>query len=115
MTDAPRTRCRPLPPEVLTAVRDVAVGTPDAELLERLEEALATLPAAERAAVVTALGYGEGAVGAAVELGVPLADATTLVDSGLQLLRGALADVEPDTRVVHGRLERARRSAPRLE
>jgi DNA-directed RNA polymerase specialized sigma24 family protein len=115
VTEARPPRCRPLPPEVLAAVRAVAVGTPDAELFERLEDALATLPDAERAAVVTALGYAEGPVGAAIELGLPLADATSLVDSGLQLLRGALADVEPDTRAVHGVLERTRRSGPHAE
>src|SRR6266702_3206836 len=49
------TRPVPLPPEVVAAVADAAAaGTPEAELLERLESALRLLPPAERRAVLTA-------------------------------------------------------------
>jgi DNA-directed RNA polymerase specialized sigma24 family protein len=64
-------------------------------VLDRLDEALASLPPAERAAVVAAHGYAEGAVGAAMELEVETGDADALARSGLQLLRAALADLDP--------------------
>ena len=83
-------RCRPLPPHVVAAVRDAAPLTSEAALLDRLERALAALPAPERAAVVAAHGYGEGPVGAAVELDLETGDADALARSGLQLLRAAL-------------------------
>ena len=85
-------RCRPVPPHVAAAVRDTAPVTCEAALLDRLEHALAALPPAERAAVVAAHGYGEGPVGAAVELDLETIDADALARSGLQLLRAALAD-----------------------
>ena len=88
-------RCRPLPAHV---VEQVAAGEPFAshpEVLDRLDEALAALPPAERAAVVAAHGYAEGPVGAAMELEVETADADALARNGLQLLRAALADLEP--------------------
>jgi DNA-directed RNA polymerase specialized sigma24 family protein len=53
-------RCRPLPAHI---VESVAAGEPSAsypEVLDRLDEALAALPPAERAAVVAAHGYAEG-------------------------------------------------------
>ena len=65
-----------------------------AELLDRLDRALAALPADERAAVIAAHCYGEGAVGVAVELELETEDADALARSGLQLLRAALSDLE---------------------
>lgn len=68
----------------------------EAELVRRLEVALAGLPDAERTAVVAALAYAGGSVGAAMELGIEVRDADALTRSGLQLLRAALADLDPD-------------------
>ena len=89
-------RCRPLPPHIVAAVRDAAPVTSEAALLDRLERALASLPPAERAAVVAAHGYGEGPVGAAVELDLETEDADALARSGLQLLRAALDGLGDD-------------------
>jgi DNA-directed RNA polymerase specialized sigma24 family protein len=75
----------------------VAAAEPAAshpEVLDRLDAALASLPPAERAAVVAAHGYAEGPVGAAMELEVETEDAEALARNGLQLLRAALADLE---------------------
>lgn len=88
-------RCRPLPPEIVASAADVVAGTPEAELLDRLDDALAQLPSPERAAVVTALGYGEEVSVVAQDLRLPADDAEVLIRSALQLLRGALADAEP--------------------
>ncbi|MCW2543809.1 MAG: hypothetical protein JWM40_1361 [Frankiales bacterium] len=66
----------------------------EAELVLRLEQALAQLPDAERVAVVSAIGYAGGSVGAAMELGLELEDADALTRNGLQLLRAALSDVD---------------------
>ena len=87
-------RCRPLPSHVVEAipVEDTELSHP--ELLDRLDQALAALPARERAAVVAAHCYAEGPVGAAMELDADVADADALVRNGLQLLRAALADLE---------------------
>lgn len=106
-------RLRPLPPEVVGAVADLERGTPDAEVLERLEAALAGLPPSERHAVVAALGYGEDAEVLAKEMGISSHDAELIVRNALQLLRGALADVEVDTREVHGSVTRLQGSAKR--
>ena len=95
MTERPP-RCRPLPPSVVAAVIDTAPTTSRAELVHRLELALADLPPAERTAVIAAYAYGEGPVGAAVELDMDNGDADALSRSALQLLRAALADVELD-------------------
>jgi DNA-directed RNA polymerase specialized sigma24 family protein len=95
MTERPP-RCRPLPPSVVAAVVDTAPTTSRAELLHRLELALAELPPAERMAVVAAHGYQEGAVGAAIELDLETADADALTRNALQMLRGALADLDID-------------------
>ena len=54
-----------------------AVATAEAELVARLERALAELPEAERTAVMAAVGYAGGSVGAAMELGL---DPETLSD-----------------------------------
>lgn len=89
-------RCRPLPPSVMAAVVDTAPSTSRAELLHRLELALAALPPAERMAVVSAHGYGEGPVGAAVELDMDSEDADALTRNALQLLRAALAGLDDD-------------------
>ena len=67
----------------------------EAELVRRLEVALAQLPSAERTAVVAAIAYTGGSVGAAMELGVEIADADAITRNGLQLLRAALDDLDP--------------------
>ncbi len=95
MTEERRPRCRPLPAHVVEAIAGGAAGLSHPELLDRLDLALASLPPAERAAVVAAHGYAEGPVGAAMELEVGTADADALARSGLQLLRAALSDLEP--------------------
>ncbi len=94
MTEDRRPRCRPLPAHVVEAVAGAAPELSHPELLDRLDRALAALPAAERAAVVAAHGYAEGPVGAAVELDAEVADADLLATRGLLLLRAAMADVE---------------------
>ena len=94
MTDDRPPRCRPLPAHVVEAVAAAEVELSHPELLERLDRALAGLPDDERAAVVAAHGYAEGAVGAAMELDAEIADADALARSGLERLRVALADVE---------------------
>jgi DNA-directed RNA polymerase specialized sigma24 family protein len=88
-------RCRPLPAHVVESIAAVEPFPSHPEVLDRLDEALASLPPAERAAVVAAHGYAEGAVGAAMELEVETGDADALARSGLQLLRAALADLDP--------------------
>ena len=50
-------RLRPLAAKLVEDVAAVEAGTPDSELLDRLEAALAQLPSAERAAVMTTYGY----------------------------------------------------------
>ena len=68
----------------------------EAELVRRLEVALADLPEAERTAVVSAVAYAGGSVGAAMELGIEVPDADALTRSGLQLLRAALSDLDAE-------------------
>ena len=80
----------------------------DEELVTRLYEALADLPAPERAAAVVAFGLSEGHEGVAAELGIPADDADALTRNALQLLRAALGDVDLDDPVYFGRLERRR-------
>ncbi len=87
-------RCRPLPAHVVEAVAAADAEISHPELLDRLDRALAGLPAAERAAVVAAHGYAEGPVGAAMELDADIADADALSRRGLELLRTALADLD---------------------
>ncbi len=89
-------RLRLLPPGAVDQVVDGAPGTSRAELVHRLELALAALPPAERMAVVAAHGFDGGAVGAAMELEVENDEADALVRSGLQLLRAALAGLDDD-------------------
>jgi DNA-directed RNA polymerase specialized sigma24 family protein len=96
VTERPsRVRC--MPPHEVDA-HALPDGAHEAELVLRLEQALARLPEAERTAVVAAIGYAGGSVGAAMELGLDVADADALTRNGLQLLRGALADLD-----AHGR------------
>lgn len=92
MGDGP-SRVRTMPPHEVDQ-HGAAQGSHEAELVHRLEQALATLPEAERTAVVSAVGFAGGSVGAAMELGLELADADALTRSGLQLLRAALADLD---------------------
>ena len=91
-------RCRPLPPHVVAQVEDASGESQEALLLHRLGHALADLPDAERTAVVAAIGYAGGPVGAAMELNLELEDADALTRNGLQLLRAALDDLD-----AHGR------------
>jgi hypothetical protein len=86
-------------------------GLTDTELVARLYDALATLPPEERAAAVVAIGLGEGPVGVAIELGIDPEDADAVTRNALQLLRGALADVDIDEPAYYGRLERRRGGA----
>ena len=88
-------RCRPLPAHLVEAVAAAEPEASHPEVLDRLDAALATLPPAERAAVVAAHGYAEGAVGAAMELDAEIGAADDLAQSGLRLLRAALADLAP--------------------
>ena len=90
MTDKPR--CRPLPPSVIEARAFSDPHEDESELIARLVQALALLPEAERTAVVASIGYGEGPVGAAMELDVETALAASLSDRGLSLLREALRE-----------------------
>jgi DNA-directed RNA polymerase specialized sigma24 family protein len=83
--------------------------------LSRLEDALASLPEAERHAVVTALGYGEGSARVAREQGLTEEQAEALTRSGVQLLRGALADCSPDPVEVHAQGQRRRTRHPRAD
>lgn len=102
-------RLKTLAAAVIEDVAATAEGTPDAELLDRLEDALAQLPSPERAAVMTAYGYGEGAEAVANDLDLDPVDAQALSRNALQLLRGALADAEPDERGRYPRLGQRRR------
>lgn len=92
MTEDRPARCRPLPPHVVAEVAASTEATSEAALLDRLDGALAALPAPERAAVVAAIGYDEGAVGAAMEVDLEPEDADALARNGLQLLRAAMTD-----------------------
>ena len=98
MSEERKPRCRPLPPHVVAQVEDSSGDTQEAQLLHRLGHALADLPDAERTAVVAAIGYAGGPVGAAMELDLDVEDADALTRSGLQLLRAALDDLD-----AHGR------------
>lgn len=83
-------------------------GVSDEELLARLYDALAALPPAERAAAVVAFGFSEGSGGVAEELSLSSEDAEALTRNALQLLRGALDDIDLDDPVFYGRLHRRR-------
>jgi hypothetical protein len=107
-------RLRPLSPGTIANNVGSADGLTDEELIARLYDALATLPEAERAAAVVAIGLDEGAVGAAMELGIDPEDADAVTRNALQLLRGALADVDLDEPAYFGRLERRRGAGPAI-
>ena len=94
MTPSRPPRLRMLPPHVVDAVRDQAPPESEAALLDRLERALRALPAAELAAVVAAVGYSEGPVGAAMEVELDPEQADALAREGLRQLRDAMADLE---------------------
>lgn len=113
MTEPRPRRPVPLPPDVVAAVGDVHPGTTaEAELLERLEAALRLLPAAERRAVLTAHADDEGVEGVAALLDLSDEDADALTRSAVQMLRGALADLEPEPPLAYGEV-RQRHSAAR--
>jgi DNA-directed RNA polymerase specialized sigma24 family protein len=87
-------RPRALPPIVVDSFRDATPAVSEAELVRRLEVALADLPPDERAAVVAAIGYAEGPVGAAMEVEQETDVAAALAQRGLDRLRAALAAYE---------------------
>jgi len=101
-------RLRPIAPGTIADNVRASEGISDEELVARLYEALAALPPDERAAAVVAFGLGEGHEGVADELGLAPEDADALTRNALQLLRGALGDVDLDDPVFFGRLERRR-------
>jgi DNA-directed RNA polymerase specialized sigma24 family protein len=101
-------RLRPISPGTISDNVRASEGVSDEELVARLYEALAALPPAERAAAVVAFGLGEGHHGVAEELGLDPADADALSRNALQLLRGALGDIDLDDPAFFGRLERRR-------
>ncbi|HVW82244.1 MAG TPA: hypothetical protein VHB69_15030 [Mycobacteriales bacterium] len=108
MEERPR-RLRPIAPGTIADNVRAPEGLDDTELIARLYEALATLPPTERAAAVVAIGFGEGPAGVAVELELELADADAVTRNALQLLRGAMADIDLDEPVHFGRLAPRRR------
>src|SRR3954447_738352 len=97
MTAERKPRLRPISADTIANNVSAGEGLSEAELLSRLEQALAALPPEERAAAVVAFGLGEGSTGVAVELDLETQDAEALARSALQLLRAAMADVDPDT------------------
>lgn len=101
-------RLRPISPGTIADNVSATDGLSDTELIARLYEALATLPEAERAAAVVAIGLDEGPVGVAMELDMEPEDAEAVTRNAVQLLRGALADVDLDAPAYFGRLERRR-------
>jgi len=101
-------RLRPISPGTIADNVRSSEGVSDEELVARLYDALATLPPQERAAAVVAFGFAEGAGGVAEELGISDEDAEALTRNALQLLRGALDDVDLDDPVFFGRLHRRR-------
>jgi DNA-directed RNA polymerase specialized sigma24 family protein len=104
-------RLRPLSPGTIANNVSSVEGVTDEELIARLYEALAALPPEERKAAVVAIGLGQGAVGAAMELDLDPEDADAVTRNALQLLRGALADVDLDAPAYYGRLEKRRGGA----
>lgn len=94
MADSRPSRVRTMAPHEVDA-HPAVTASHEADLVLRLEQALAQLPAAERTAVVSAIAFSGGSVGAAMELGLEVDDADALTRNGLQLLRAALADLDP--------------------
>jgi len=104
----------PLPPEVVESISDRrADTTPTAELLERLESALRLLPAAERNAVLAAHADEGGAANVAADFGISAEDAEALTRNAVQLLRGALADLDPEPTPDYATVERPTTAAKR--
>src|SRR3954462_6366000 len=101
-------RLRPISPGTIADNVRASEGVSDEELVARLYDALAALAPAERGAAGGALGPAERAEGVADELGIDVEDADALTRNALQLLRGALGDVDLDDPVFFGRLERRR-------
>jgi DNA-directed RNA polymerase specialized sigma24 family protein len=99
-------RLRPIAPGTIADNVRASEGISDTELVARLYEALADLPPEERAAAVVAFGMGEGHEGVAEELGIDPDDADALTRNALQLLRGALDDVDLNDPAFFGTLER---------
>lgn len=99
---------RPIAPGTIADNVRASEGVSDEELVARLYDALAALPPEERAAAVVAFGLGEGPAGVAMELELDPADAEALARNALQLLRGALGDVDLDDPAGYGRLTRRR-------
>lgn len=93
MADGRPSRVRSMPPHEVDN-HALVEQVQETELVRRLEVALAQLPAAERTAVVSAIAYAGGSVGAAMELGVEVVDADAVTRNGLQLLRAALSDLD---------------------
>ncbi len=93
MTERGPSRVRTMAPADVDS-HAAAHADQDAELVRRLEVALASLPDAERTAVVAAIGLAGGSVGASMVRGRVGEDADALTRNGLQLLRGALADID---------------------
>lgn len=108
MSDRPP-RLRPLPGDVIANNTPEPVGIPDAELYERLAEALELLPDSERAAALVAIGMDAGVDGVAIEQNLSPKDADALTRSALQLLRAAMADVDLDSDEGVPRMLRRRR------
>jgi len=86
-------RVRTMAPHVVDT-HEARVASHEAALVLRLEQALSTLPDAERTAVMASIGFQGGSVGAAMELGLEVDDADAVTRNGLQLLRAALADLD---------------------
>src|SRR5579875_3915156 len=99
---------RPIAPGTIADNVRASEGISDEELVARLYDALAALPPEERAAAVIAFGLDEGPAGVAMELELDPADAEALARNALQLLRGALDDVDLDDPAFYGRLTRRR-------
>lgn len=93
MTQQRPSRVRTMPPHEVDQHAAVEPAH-EAELVHRLELALAQLPEAERTAVISAIAYGGGPVGVAMELGLEISDADALTRNAVQLLRGALSEVD---------------------
>jgi hypothetical protein len=108
MPREPLPRLRPISPGTIADNVCAPDGIDEGELMALLYDALGTLPPAERAAAVVAIGFDEGAAGVAVELELDPADADALTRNALQLLRGALADIDLNEPAFFGRLERRR-------
>jgi hypothetical protein len=84
-------RLRPISPGTIADNVRASEGVSDEELVARL---------------YVAFGFGEGAGGVAEELGLSDEDADALTRNALQLLRGALGDLDLDDPVFYGRLQR---------